>query len=118
MNAANKLNIINTITGVLLLAALPSANATEATTDAFARNPACGSLGYTQMQDMKLAQKAQEGVESFVQYVRLTRTIQQWSIEEALKRAQSAAITSCGVAMGFKPIDNTKFATALAANSR
>ena len=118
MNAANKVNIITTITGVLLFAALPLANATEAPTDAFAKKPACGSLGYTQMQDMKLAQKAQEGVEPFVQHVRLTRTIQQWSIEEALKRGQSAAITSCGVAMGFKPIDDTKFATALAANSR
>ena len=118
MNAANKRNIFATLTGVLLLAVLPLANAAEATTDAYARNPACGALGYTQMQDLKLAAKAQEGVTAFVQYVHLTKTIQQWTVEEALKRAQSAAITSCGVAMGFKPIDDTKFATALAANSR
>ena len=118
MNAANKRNIFATLAGVLLLAALPLANAAEATTDAYARNPACGALGYTQMQDLKLAAKAQEGVTAFVQYVHLTKTIQQWTVEEALKRAQSAAITSCGVAMGFKPIDDTKFSTALAANSR
>ena len=118
MNAANKVNIITTITGVLLFAALPLANAAEAGTNASTKSAACGSLGYTQVQDLKLAEKAQEGVDAFVQHVRLTKTIQQWSIEEALKRAQSAAITPCGVAMGLKPIDDTKFATALAANSR
>ena len=118
MNAANQPTIIATITAVLLSATLSLAHAADTTSDPFADHAACRSLGYTQVQNLKLAAKAREGATVFVQYVHVNRAIQQWSVEDALKRAESAAVSLCGVAMGFKPIDQEKFATALAANSR
>ena len=118
MNATNQCTLITTFAGILLFATMPFVHAAEATLDLSANGATCSALGYTQMQDLKLAEKAQEGVDAFVKYVHLTKTIQQWSIEEALVRAKRASITPCGVAMGLKPIDDTKFATAVAANSR
>ena len=118
MKAANQQSIIAIVAAAMLFAFIPWANAADVTTLVSAQRAACGTPGYTQMQDLKLAAKAQEGVEAFVQHVRLNRVIQQWSIEETLKRVQAAADSSCGIAMGFKPIDIAKFATALAANSR
>ena len=118
MNATNQQLVIATVATAVLLAFMPLANADEVTTLVSAQGAACGTPGYTQMQDLKLATKAQEGVDAFVKHVQQTKLIQQWSIEEALVRARAAAITPCAVAMGLNPIDEKKFATALVANSR
>ena len=118
MKAANQQSVFASISVAMLFAFVPFANAADVTTLVSAQRAACGTPGYTQMQDLKLAAKAQEGVEAFVTHYHQTKLIQQWSIEEALARARAAAITPCAVAMGLNPIDQTKFATALVANSR
>ena len=118
MKTANQQSIIAIVTAAMLFAFIPVSHASDVATLVSKHGAACGTPGYTQMQDLKLAAKAQEGVEAFVSHYHQSKLIQQWTIEEALARARTAAVTSCAVAIGLKPIDPTQFATALAANSR
>ncbi len=113
MKTTNKQFFVATIIGASLCAAAPLASATD-----FSKHQACESVGYTQMQNLKLAAKAQQGVTEFVRYVNNHRMLQNWTLESAIERAQAAAVTPCAVALGIPSLDQPKAATMLAQNSR
>jgi hypothetical protein len=118
MKAAQKRTIVASAAAVLLFAAMPPAHAVDVMTLVSANRTMCGSLDYRQIQDLKLAAVAQEGVTAFMRYDHFKRPFQQWTTEEAIMRAQAAALTACGVAIGLKPIEQTELATLYTANTR
>ena len=78
-----------------------------------AKHPeACANMTVN-MKDLRLAMKALEGESAFLQYVRFRRPHEHWTMEEAINRANAAAVTRCGMAIGLKAIDETTFPNVL-----
>ena len=75
-----------------------------------AHKAVCKDLDVSQLRGLKLAAKAQQGIESFMRYVQFNRQRHQWSSEEVVRLAASAATSPCGAAIGLKPIEKTPLA--------
>ncbi len=117
MKAARQQTLIATVAGALLFASLPSAHATDVSMLISANQAICGPLYFRQVQDLRLAAKAQEGERAFIRYVHFNRPFHQLTTDEALARARAATTTRCGVAIGLKQIDARNFPIMLAASS-
>jgi hypothetical protein len=75
-----------------------------------ANKNACRDVNSRQLRGLKLAAKAEQGVQQFVRYVQFNRSHLGWTSEEAVKMAKAAAVSPCGVAIGLKPIEKTAVA--------
>ena len=85
---------------------LISLSTADLAADAAAAPPAeCANLAFTEQQDLRLAARAQEGEAAFVGYVRLKRQTTQADMDQAVARARAAAVSPCGKAMGYRPVD-------------
>lgn len=103
---------------VLLFAALPLSHAARIN-DLIAANPdACGTLTSTQIEDLKLVARAQEGTDAFTRHVRFHTPYRGWTMEQAVARAEAAAGSRCALAIGFKPLDQTEVASLFSAPAR
>ena len=104
-----------TAAGIALFALATSAagaDADDPTTQQSRHSEACADIN---SKDLRLAMKAQEGESAFLRYVHFRRPHEQWTTEEAINRANAAAVTRCGKAMGLRTIDEKTFPKLLVA---
>lgn len=105
-----------TAAGIALLALATGAAGTDADDPSSRLSQHSEACANIKSKDLRLAMKAQEGESAFLQYVRFHRPYEQWTTEEAIKRANAAAVTRCGTAIGLKTIDEKSFPKLLMAD--
>ena len=62
-----------------------------------ANKNACRDLDSRQLRGLKLAAKAAQGIQQFVRFVQFNRPHREWTSEEAVKLAKTAAVAGTGI---------------------
>lgn len=109
MKSFKQQTLVSGVTGIAVLSFAVGADASDFATRVSNHREACAQMTVKLAKDLRLAMKVEEGEDVFIRYVRFRRPYEQWTTAEAINRAKAAALTSCGVAIGLKPIDEKSF---------